>query len=308
MRRCWSLLALVMLGAAEAPPAWLYLSAPPLSPDSFDKVTKHSLPGSTLKLTEAEYRGLFRTADWYPSDHPAMPPLVREGCPPELRACGTCHLPNGGGRPENSSLAGLSAPYIIAQVEAFATGTRDNSAHNPMLMAKIARATPAAPLAEAARYFAALPARRFGRVIEGATIPRVQTAGLLWRYDERGGSEPLGARLIEVPDDFDRHEMHDPRLRYTAYVPPGSIARGASLAVTWGDREFACAACHGVKLRGGIAPPLAGRSPTYLLRQLYDFRSGARGGEASASMAEVTREMDLQDMIALAAYMGNQAP
>jgi hypothetical protein len=39
-------------------------------------------------------------------------------------ACGFCHLPNGLGRPENSSLAGLPASYIVQQVADFKSGAR----------------------------------------------------------------------------------------------------------------------------------------------------------------------------------------
>lgn len=309
MRRWVSIIALAALGAAAAPPAWLYPFDPPKTPPIRDAKVKRSLPGSTQRLTEAQYRDLFHAADWYPGDHPAMPPLVREGRPPELRACGTCHLPTGGGRPENASLAGLPAAYIVAQVKAFAAGTRTNSAHNPSLMASTARAAGSAPqLAEAARYFASLKPRRFGRVVEAARIPRVQLAINLWHYADGGGSKPLGNRLIEVPDDHARHEMRDPRLGYTAYVPPGSIARGAALARNWGGGRYACATCHGAGLHGGIGPRLAGRSPTYLMRQLHDFQSGSRGGPASTQMAQVVKGMRLSDMIALAAYSGQQQP
>lgn len=308
MRRYLAVLALAATGAVTAPPAWLYPFHPPSKKPVYDKIVPRTLPGSAVKLTEAQYRDLFQAADWYPNDHPAMPAVVREGHPPDLMACGTCHLPTGGGRPENASLAGLPAPYIVAQVHAFATGTRTNSAHNPMLMRKIAPAVSAAQLAAAARYFASLRPRRFGRVVETDRIPRVTDVPNLWHYAEGGGTEPLGLRLIEVPDDYKRHEMRDPRLSYAAYVPRGSIARGATLARGWGSGAYACATCHGASYRGGIGPRLAGRSPSYLMRQLYDFKSGARGGPASAQMAQVTRGMAVADMIALSAYLGNSAP
>lgn len=308
MRRYLAVLALVAVGAGTAPPAWLYPFNPPKTKPVYDKIELRTLPGSALRLTEAQYRNLFHAADWYPNDHPAMPAIVREGRRPDLMACGTCHLPTGGGRPENGSLAGLPAAYIVAQVNAFAAGTRNNSAHNPMLMTKIAPAISAPQLAEAARYFANLKPHRFGRVVETDRIPRVIDVPNLWHYAEGGGTEPLGERLIEVPDDYKRHEMRDPRLSYTAYVPRGSIARGATLARGWGSGTYACATCHGATYRGGIGPRLAGRSPSYLMRQLYDFKTGARGGPASAQMAQVTRRMTVADMIALAAYMGSAAP
>ncbi|MGL4314407.1 MAG: c-type cytochrome [Sphingomonas sp.] len=309
MRRYLALVALLAMGAAEAPPAWLFPFNPPSkTPPKYDTVVKRGPPGSALKLTEAQNRDLFHTADWYPTDHPPMPLAVREGRPPDQYACGTCHLPNGGGRPENASLAGLQASYIVAEVKAFASGARGDGAHRPVIMQKIAKAVPADQLAAAARYFASIKPHRFGRVVETVNIPHVTSNPGPWHYTGAKGTEPLGGRLIEVPDDFERHEMRDSRLSYTAYVPAGSIARGKDLAQHWAKGAYACATCHGASYQGGIGPRLAGRSPSYLARQIYNFKSGARGGAASAQMAAVTRDMTINDMVALAAFMGNSAP
>ncbi len=42
--------------------------------------------------------------------------LVYAGRAPDVRACGFCHLPNGQGRPENASVAGQPAEYIVQQM------------------------------------------------------------------------------------------------------------------------------------------------------------------------------------------------
>jgi cytochrome c553 len=57
-----------------------------------------------------------------------------------------------------------------------------------------------------------------------------------------------------------------------------------------------------------VAPPLAGRSPTYLFRQLYGFSTGARGGDAALPMRGVVARLTQTDMIALAAYVGSLKP
>lgn len=309
MRRYLVVLALLSMGAAEPPPSWLFpFNPPPKTPPVYDNIVKRGPPGSALKITEAQNRDLFHVADWYPTDHPPMPIAVREGRKPDQFACGTCHLPNGGGRPENASLAGLPASYIVAQVKAFASGARGDGAHRPVKMASIAKAVPADQLAAAARYFASIKPHRFGRVVETASIPHVTSNPMPWHYTGAKGTEPLGGRLIEVPDNFERHEMRDSRLNYTAYVPIGSVARGKDLAQHWGKGAYACATCHGANYQGGLGPRLAGRSPSYLARQLYNFKSGARGGPASAQMAQVTKGMRVSDMVALAAFMGNSAP
>jgi cytochrome c553 len=62
-------------------------------------------------------------------------------------------------------------------------------------------------------------------------------------------------------------------------------------------------------LRGlDLAPPLAGRSPTYLLRQLVAFRTGARYSREALSMKAVVDSLTLDDMIAAAAYAASLQP
>jgi cytochrome c553 len=58
----------------------------------------------------------------------------------------------------------------------------------------------------------------------------------------------------------------------------------------------------------GVAPPLAGRSPTYMLRQMVGFRTGARSGPAAQPMREEMSGLTLRDMIAAAAYAGSLEP
>jgi cytochrome c553 len=44
------------------------------------------------------------------------------------------------------------------------------------------------------------------------------------------------------------------------------------------------------------------------VRQLIEFKSGARNGVAAALMKPVVANMTLDEMIALAAYLSSQAP
>jgi cytochrome c553 len=103
-------------------------------------------------------------------------------------------------------------------------------------------------------------------------------------------------------------------MQYTAYVPPGSLARGKRLATTGQDldkttKTTICATCHLANLRGtDKVPPIAGRSPTYLLRQLLAYKNGDRNGEAAAQMAPTVEKLELEDMVALAAYVGSLYP
>jgi cytochrome c553 len=58
----------------------------------------------------------------------------------------------------------------------------------------------------------------------------------------------------------------------------------------------------------GPIPGLAGRSPSYLVRQLYDFQHGARAGPWSPLMAPNVIKLTLDDVVALAAYAASLPP
>jgi cytochrome c553 len=240
-----------------------------------------------------------------------MPPSVAQGRRPDMRACGFCHLTNGQGRPENASLAGLPAAYILQQMADFKSGARRSSEPKmgpPAAMIADARAATDAEAREAAEYFAAVPYRPWVRVVERAEVPRTRIAG--WMHVPTDGAEPLGARIIEMPEDLPRTELRDGASGFVAYVPPGSISRGERLVTTGGGgRTVACGTCHGPDLKGlGPVPPLAGRSPSYTVRQLFDLQQGARRGPWSALMTEAVRQLTIDDMIAIAAYTASRTP
>jgi cytochrome c553 len=70
-----------------------------------------------------------------------------------------------------------------------------------------------------------------------------------------------------------------------------------------------CGTCHGPDLKGvASVPGIAGRSPSYLVRQLYDFQQHARAGSAGALMAPVVERLSHDDMISLAAYVSSLSP
>lgn len=274
-----------------------------------DSVTPLHVPGSQVTFTAAQVGNVFSVLDWYPASHPTMPDIVARGRKPSVLACGYCHLADGIGRPENAMLAGLPADYIVQQMADMKSGARRGAGGGADInmapsarMADIASHTPSDEVAQAARYFASLPARQRTHVVEATEVPRT-TAGVgLYLPAPGGGVEPLGTRLIEMPSDARRHEIHDPYVDYTAYVPRGSLARGQALSTT-------CKSCHGPDLRGaGPVPPLAGRSPSYILRQLLAFKTGARSAAAGAPMRAVAAPLSIDDIIAAAAYAGSLAP
>ena len=243
-----------------------------------------------------------------------MPDIVAHGRKPAVYACGFCHLPDGQGRPENAALAGLPAAYIEAQVADFRSGARRSAWHGTYLPTDLMRASAEnatdAEVASAAEYFSGLRLTRRVEVVEATLIPRVVESA--WVYVMAGGedTEMLGQRIIEVAIDHERHELRDSASGYRAYVPQGSIARGRTIAQSGqGGPALACVACHGADLRGvGVVPPLAGRSPTYIVRQLLAFRTGSRSAAAGAPMMPVVAPMNVDDMMAAAAYAASLEP
>lgn len=318
MRRFLAILAVVALGivtlarADEPLPVWAYPVNPPgLKPAPDDGTLKH-VPESSAAYTLTQIRDLFSPPDWHPGNHPAMPEVVASGRKPGQFACGFCHLPNGLGRPENSSLAGLPAAYIAQQVADFRHGVRKSSepASLPInLMIAIAKLVSDEDTKIAAAYFSGLKPAPWIRVIETDTVPKTQVGGWMLIADESGHTEPIGRRIIEMPENLERTELRDSASGFIAYVPPGSIRKGEMLANTGGGKTTPCGICHGADLKGlGPVPALAGRSPSYIVRQLYDMRHGVRNGPWAALMRPVVAGLTEEDMVVLAAYTASLAP
>lgn len=295
-------------------PEWAFPVSPPAGTPPPDDGKVFTLPGSDAKFTVSNFRDFFSPPDWYPGDHPAMPPLVAHGAKPNSFACGFCHLPSGLGRPENAPIAGLPASYIIRQVQDMASGARKSALpdrYPQALMTKVAVQAAADPgLAEAAAYFASLKPKATSKVVEADVIPKAGISHWIMKKADEGGTEPLGNRLVEVPDDFSRFLVRDGHLGYTAYVPKGSLAKGEQLVKSGGaGKTVPCAICHGPDLKGlGFAPPIAGRTPSYIARQLFDMRAGARNGEGAALMKSVVALLSNDDIIAITAYVASQEP
>jgi cytochrome c553 len=301
----------------EGPPSWAYPEKPPDFLPTPDDGSLRRVPGSAASFTLTQLRDLFRAPDWHPADHAPMPDVVAYGRRPEVYACGFCHRAEGTGGPENARLAGLPAAYIVQQMADFKSGARGTSVPNRLptsAMIAVARAATDTEVAAAAAYFSALAPRRSIRVVETAAVPKTYVAGWFLAAAPAGAREPIGARILEVPEDLERFESRDSRAGFLAYVPIGSIRQGQVLAehggVSAGDQQTVpCATCHGPGLRGlGPVPGIAGRSPSYVVRQLWDFRHGARAGPSSVLMRPVVEKLTLDEMIALAAYLASLPP
>jgi cytochrome c553 len=268
------------------------------------------VPGSRRSFRPAQLQDLFNAPDWYPHEHPDMPDVVAHGRRPSLYACAYCHRPDGSGGPENASLAGLPAAYIVQQLADFKAarrGTAEPGRLPARLMAELSGSLGAAEIDVATEYFSRLQPHSHVSVIESDTAPRTRVANWLLAADPAAPREALGQRIIEVPVELGQVERRDAHARFIAYVPVGSIAAGRALVQSGGASTlFACTLCHGPALGGqGPVPPLAGRSPSYIVRQLLDIQCGARAGSGVAPMQAVTRQLRLDEIIALAAYLAS---
>lgn len=306
-------LAIPVLAAGDSPPDWAYPVNPPDFKPAPDDGKPRQVPNSSASYTVPQTRDRFLAPDWHPNDHPKMPDVVATGRKPAVFACGFCHRADGPGGPENASLAGLPAAYIVQQMADFKSGARKSAMMGrapPNLMIQTAKGATDAEIEAAAAYFASLKPKSLITVVETERVPKTVVAGWFLADAKSGESEPIGNRIIEVPENLDQFENRDARSRFIAYVPAGSVARGAALAERGADgKTVPCAVCHGPGLKGlGPVPGIAGRSPSYFVRQLYEIKHGARAGLGSAPMQPIVEKLTVDDMLVLAAYVASLNP
>jgi cytochrome c553 len=258
---------------------------------------------------------MFGPADWFPGDHPAMPDVVAKGRQPEVRACGLCHYPNGKGRPENAGVAGLPVSYFLQTMNDFRSDLRKSAEPrkaNTNLMIAIAKGMTPEEIKQAAEYFGSMKWTPWIKVVETSTVPKMRIAGgVHFKIEGEGaGSEPIGNRIIETPDNAEEAELRNPRSGWVAYAPMGSIKKGEALVTNGGNgKTIACANCHGADLHGlGPVPGIAGRSPSYMGRQMTDMKVGARHGEWTELMKPVVAKLTDEDMVSIAAYLASRTP
>ncbi len=297
---------------AESPPAWAYPMNPPDLKPPPDDGTLRRVPGSTAAFTLTQVRDRHFSPVWHPGEHPAQPEVVARGRKPDVAACGFCHRADGPGGPENANLAGLPAAYIVQQAADFKTGARKSSVPKRNIDQKLAmfQAATDAEVEAAAAYFSALKPRTIIKVVETDTVPKTYVTANHLAAVKTGETEPIGQRIIEVPEDLERFVSRDTHAVFIAYVPVGSVKKGQALATSGGGgKTIQCAICHGPDLKGlGPIPGIAGRSTNYTVRQLYDFKHGTRAGIGSALMKPSVEKLTVDDMLVLAAYLASLAP
>jgi cytochrome c553 len=308
-----------VVAASDGPIPWAY-AIPPAAPAGAPTAAQASpdtslkrLSGSSLEFTRAQISDRFGPADWYPGDHPSMPDVVAHGKKPDVFACALCHYPNGKGRPENAPIAGLPASYFIQQMNDFRNGSRKSAEPrktNTNLMIAIAKGMTDDEIKAAAEYFGSMKWTPWIKVVETNTVPKTRIAGGMFLTLEGNEKEPLGKRIIETPENAEGTEvLRDDRSGFFAYVPAGSIKKGEALVTKGGSKTTQCGVCHGADLKGlGPVPGIAGRSPSYLVRQMYDMQQGARNGTWTQLMKPVVANLSEEDLLDIAAYTASRMP
>jgi len=301
--------------------AWAYaitIEKPPPLPE--DKL-KHSLPDTPLTFTRDEILGkivgaMFQgpPADWYPGDHPKMPEIYANGDPSrKIIACALCHYPNGKGKAENAPPGGQDRLYLVQQLRDFKSGLRkcaDPRKSNYELMIETARGMTEEEFEECAEYLESLKWDKWIKVVETDSVPKTYLRGGLHIpiEGEGAGTEPIGKRIIESPVDPHGTEfLRNPRSGFVAYVPVGSIQKGAALVYGGGEgKPLQCVICHGPDLNGiGNIPGIAARSPSYMARQLNDMKQGTRQGEMAALMKPVVVNLTSEDILNIVAFLAS---
>ena len=330
--------------AGEPAPLWAYgFSTPPapgdkaipqsppsraLRPneDPLEQTKLRRVAGSSAAYSRVDIRDLGNVIDWFPGDHPPMPQIIAHGSPSlgsAARGCASCHLPTGKGRPENAPITGLPVAYFIRQMEDFRAGRRvsaDPRKPNTPTMTLLAKAMTDAEIRTAAEYFGAMKWTPWTRVVETDLVPKTRIVGNLFLTLSNARTEPIAGRIIETPEDEEQAEvLRNPRSGFVAYVPVGSIKRGEDLVTTGGmsvaegkivpGKTVACGTCHGPDLMGlADVPGIAGRSPSYLVRQMYDMQQGKRSGASAPLMQPVVAHLTGEDFVAIAAYVTSLVP
>jgi cytochrome c553 len=301
-------LTALIVPVARADLEWAYQSVDKNAPSlGIDQDAPRTVPGSSKTYTQKQIDDSFDPPDWFPDRHPPMPEIVAHGDAPDVQACSACHLTSGMGHPESGQLAGLQVDYFLEQIADFRSGVRKDR----FWMNRFAAGLSDEQAQAAAEYYSGLKPIKWVKVVEADTVPKtfIGDGRMRFRYPD-GGTEPIGNRIIELPQDRALVTAAAPDAGFIAYVPTGSLAKGEDLVTTGASgKTIQCTICHGQDLQGlGEVPRIAGLSPVYIVRQLNDFQSGARAGASAALMQAPVAQLTEEDIVALAAYLASLPP
>ena len=296
--------------------------------DPAEQTRSRQARGSRASYSLVDVRDGHNVIDWFPQDHPMpMPPIIktRTGGGDWQHGPGMRLVPSSKrqGAPGKRAAGGIAVAYFMRQLQDFRNGLRrsaDPRKPNTNTMIDLAKVMTDEEMRVSAEYFAAIKWTPWIRVIESDTVPKTRIVGNLFLAATQERTEPIAGRIIEVPEDLEQAEtLRNPRSGFIAYVPPGSTEKGRDLVTTGGMRVVGneiiqgkttpCVTCHGLDLMGvADVPPIAGRSPSYLVRQIWDIQQGTRNGAAVQLMKQAIANLNGEDLVAIAAYVSSRVP
>ena len=298
-------------------PAWAYgfvSDTDPIQPDPQDSEARGGpdkgvmlhVSGSSLSFTFTQLRDQRGPADWFPDDHPKMPDVVAHGKRPNVSACSFCHFTNGKGHPSNADITDLPYSYFLQTMSDFKNGLRwsaDTRKTNTNQMKVFANAMSDDEIKAAAQYYTSIKWAPRIKVVETNMVPKMGFGGGMFFSLEGKEKEPIGQRILETPESREiTIALRNPRSMFIAYAPVGSIKKGEAIVTA-----KQCRLCHGDQLQGrGPVPGIAGRSPSYLVRELYDMQQGTRIGEWTSLMKPAVTDLTPDDFVALGAYLASR--
>ena len=241
------LASVVALGVER--PDWAFPVAGKVQPPTKQNDQPKTVAGSLKSHTQAQIDNLKNPPDWFPNMHPPMPQVVAQGA--KTFACASCHLPIGTGHDasviwQGCPLLTLSDKWPISKttpekdlvtcptsLKLLVTGTSDLPLHT----------LPCSPLGPGSAWWRPTWCLRL-------TSTRVTCRLAL----PRGVKEPIGNRIVELPETEEAAVERDPRPGFIVYAPIGSITKGKRLVTSGGDgKTTPCGTCHGPTLLGQVS-------------------------------------------------------
>ena len=165
------------------------------------------------------------------------------------------------------------------------------------VMIAMAKVLSDAEVKAAADYFAALkPTPGFNKVRrsrQGAGEPTSARAACGSR-SPTAVIEPIGSRIIVLPQDAERAELRDPKSGFIDFVAEGQHRQGRGAGGRRRRQDASPAPSATARtLKGlGEVPGIAGRPATYIFRQLNDMKTGNRSGPWVELMKPVVAKLD----------------
>ena len=177
---------------------------------------------------------------------------------------------------------------------------------------QIAAAVSPQELKIAADYFARPDYRKWIRVVETDMVPKFEISSHNMLVKAPGGGHGTAGRRAswKCRKIWIAPNCAIPASGFVAYVPKGAIARGKKLVDSRQHGAFPCAvlpwrAPEGRRQCAGAGGAFA---QSGIVRQLYDFKHGTRGGPAADPMKPEVAHMTDEQRLDIAAYLASLNP